>query len=425
MRERGQWRLSDLQRLLLALAVVTVVFLSAMSLGMGSFGLLLVALLLLVVAGLGVFLLGLWYQGRRQVQGGTAYVIMASPAPVGSIVGRCDLRLLIDLPDGGTKMVKLRDPAVSVTRWPRPGAVLPIEVDQRNPRLLRVRWDRVNPNQQHTTTADDLVAPFHTEFADDLDATPTGNPYVGPTGDDPYAGPTAPAQTPMIIEDYIPDELATMLVDDDVAEYRVPGDESPSPFVPTQAAEEPTVEAGLGAPVVEHFDEPDPDDRTMATEFGLPVRGIPQPRPSEPVIVERPADSVAEIGPARPGMGIMLVVSDLNRSVAFYHDTLGFELADSAPGGAVLAYGGGRLVLRPQADMSPVDRRVIHLHIEVPDVEVAYQELRAKGVDFVHKPRVLSRGDKLELWAARFRDPDGHGIALTQWRDRQEAPRQN
>jgi catechol 2,3-dioxygenase-like lactoylglutathione lyase family enzyme len=123
-------------------------------------------------------------------------------------------------------------------------------------------------------------------------------------------------------------------------------------------------------------------------------------------------------------MGIMLLVSDLTRSLDFYQDTLGFEIVDRTAGGAVLSYGGGRLLLRHQADMSPVDRRVVHLHIEVSDVDVAYQELLDKGIEFVHKPRVLSRGDRLELWAARFRDPDGHGIALTQWRDRQEAPHQ-
>jgi hypothetical protein len=31
---------------------------------------------------------------------------------------------------------------------------------------------------------------------------------------------------------------------------------------------------------------------------------------------------------------------------------------------------------------------------------------------------VVNRGAKLDLWAAAFRDPDGHGIALTQWRNR-------
>ena len=38
------------------------------------------------------------------------------------------------------------------------------------------------------------------------------------------------------------------------------------------------------------------------------------------------------------------------------------------------------------------------------------------GVQFVHAPRPVNRGDKLELWAATFYDPDGHNIAITQWR---------
>jgi len=57
----------------------------------------------------------------------------------------------------------------------------------------------------------------------------------------------------------------------------------------------------------------------------------------------------------------------------------------------------------------------VHLNLEVPDVQTAYEELRAKGVEFVHQPRVVSRGEDLELWAATLRDPDGHAIALTRW----------
>ena len=40
---------------------------------------------------------------------------------------------------------------------------------------------------------------------------------------------------------------------------------------------------------------------------------------------------------------------------------------------------------------------------------------------FTYAPRVVNRGSKLEVWAAAFRDPDGHGIALTQWRERADA----
>jgi hypothetical protein len=52
----------------------------------------------------------------------------------------------------------------------------------------------------------------------------------------------------------------------------------------------------------------------------------------------------------------------------------------------------------------------------VGDVEAVYAELKSKGVPFVHGPRPVNRGDKLELWAASFSDPDKHNIAITQWR---------
>jgi catechol 2,3-dioxygenase-like lactoylglutathione lyase family enzyme len=121
-------------------------------------------------------------------------------------------------------------------------------------------------------------------------------------------------------------------------------------------------------------------------------------------------------------MGIMLIVSNLNRSLDFYRDLVGATVVDHSPGAAVLAYGSGRILLRQVTDMSPVDRRVVHLHIQVPDVKSAYDSLVSRGVEFVHRPRVTSRGDRVELWAATFRDPDGHSIALTQWRDRDEVP---
>jgi catechol 2,3-dioxygenase-like lactoylglutathione lyase family enzyme len=72
-------------------------------------------------------------------------------------------------------------------------------------------------------------------------------------------------------------------------------------------------------------------------------------------------------------------------------------------------------VLRRVADMPPVDRRVVHLNLEVPDVYEAYDRLRAEGVEFVHRPRVVPQGEQLDLCSATFRDPDGHAIALTRW----------
>ena len=115
------------------------------------------------------------------------------------------------------------------------------------------------------------------------------------------------------------------------------------------------------------------------------------------------------------GVSVTLIVSDLQRSRRFYRDVLGLAELDSSPGSAVLASGEARVVLRRVADMPPVDRRVVHLNLEVPDVYEAYERLREQGVEFVHRPRVVPQGEQLELCSATFRDPDGHAIALTRW----------
>jgi catechol 2,3-dioxygenase-like lactoylglutathione lyase family enzyme len=118
------------------------------------------------------------------------------------------------------------------------------------------------------------------------------------------------------------------------------------------------------------------------------------------------------------GVGITVLVTDLQRSVAFYREMLGFHEIDGGDGNAILASGDTRLVLRVVPSAAPVNRRMVHLNLEVGDVQAAYEELRSKGIRFTYGPRPVNRAEKLELWAAAFRDPDGHGIALTQWRGR-------
>jgi catechol 2,3-dioxygenase-like lactoylglutathione lyase family enzyme len=141
----------------------------------------------------------------------------------------------------------------------------------------------------------------------------------------------------------------------------------------------------------------EPDDRTDEV-----ITAYPSARPG-------PAGAIH-------GVGITVLVTDLERSVAFYRDILGFFEIDSGPGSAVLASGDTRLVLRTVRDLSAEAGRLIYLNLEVGDVEAVYEELKAKGVTFVHAPRPVNRGDKLELWAASFSDPDRHNIAITQWR---------
>ncbi|MEV4352610.1 VOC family protein, partial [Actinoplanes sp. NPDC049596] len=138
---------------------------------------------------------------------------------------------------------------------------------------------------------------------------------------------------------------------------------------------------------------------------------------------EGAADVITAYPSARPGpagaihgVGITVLVTDLGRSIVFYRDTLGFYEIDHGEGSAVLASGDTRLVLRTVHGLSAEAGRLIYLNLEVGDVEAVYEELRAKGVEFVHAPRPVNRGDRLELWSASFHDPDDHNIAITQWR---------
>ena len=111
-------------------------------------------------------------------------------------------------------------------------------------------------------------------------------------------------------------------------------------------------------------------------------------------------------------------VSDLDRSLAFYRDAVGLTEVDSGAGNAVLASGSARILLRQVAEMQRVDRRVVHVNLPVEDVHAEYERLKAAGVDFVHRPRMVNQGEHLEQWAATFRDPDGHAITISRWEDR-------
>jgi catechol 2,3-dioxygenase-like lactoylglutathione lyase family enzyme len=126
----------------------------------------------------------------------------------------------------------------------------------------------------------------------------------------------------------------------------------------------------------------------------------------------------AHPGPAGAihGVGLTVLVTDLDRSATFYRDRLGFYEMDGGEGNLVLASGETRLVLRQVPEIGTVTRRLVHLNLEVTDIEAVYAELKAAGVRFTYPPRVVNSGARLDLWAAAFRDPDGHGVAITQWR---------
>jgi catechol 2,3-dioxygenase-like lactoylglutathione lyase family enzyme len=129
------------------------------------------------------------------------------------------------------------------------------------------------------------------------------------------------------------------------------------------------------------------------------------------------------------GTTTLLGVYDMPASVRFYRDLLGFEIVSHSPhrGGDAdrfhwcwLRLGGADVMLSGAYEFDeerpiPPDEARIAAHQDTtlyfgcPDVDTAYEELRAKGLE-VQKPTVAPYGMK-QMY---MHDPDGYGICF-QW----------
>ena len=115
----------------------------------------------------------------------------------------------------------------------------------------------------------------------------------------------------------------------------------------------------------------------------------------------------------------MVIVSDMDRSVEFYRDTLGIPLKFQSPdwtefqtGATTLALHGGG-VRRDQAPAGDPSKQAgtCSIGFNVEDVDKTYEELKAKGVNFVMPP-TQREGEGIKL--AVGIDPDGLPVSFAQ-----------
>jgi catechol 2,3-dioxygenase-like lactoylglutathione lyase family enzyme len=108
---------------------------------------------------------------------------------------------------------------------------------------------------------------------------------------------------------------------------------------------------------------------------------------------------------------IMLGVSDLDKSTAFYRDQLGFTLQQHIPYDFSFFDGGGMMLIlslphsKIHGGAKPGSMEVV---FGVADILTAYESLRARGIQFKNEPRAVSG----PMWAANFDDPDGHHLSI-------------
>jgi predicted enzyme related to lactoylglutathione lyase len=113
----------------------------------------------------------------------------------------------------------------------------------------------------------------------------------------------------------------------------------------------------------------------------------------------------------------LLDVSDINRSVAFYRDQLGFAIVadDAEPGGQMgwcrLVRSGASIMLQGPAEQSEVRSelrgRGVCFYFVCDDADAMYRELSSRGMQ-LEAPKIAYYGMK-QLYLA---DPDGYAICF-------------
>lgn len=113
---------------------------------------------------------------------------------------------------------------------------------------------------------------------------------------------------------------------------------------------------------------------------------------------------------------VIVYVSDMQRSVAFYRDVLGLPLRMTSPGWTEFNTGSTTIALHMTGDqkLPPSHGRPpagqAHLGFMVDDIQATYEALKAQDVFFSLPPQKQTSGVTLAV----LHDPDGLGITLQQ-----------
>jgi methylmalonyl-CoA/ethylmalonyl-CoA epimerase len=107
---------------------------------------------------------------------------------------------------------------------------------------------------------------------------------------------------------------------------------------------------------------------------------------------------------------IAMTVTDVNRAIAFYRDTLGVKLLFQVTNMGFFDCGGVRLMLSVPEKPGEIYASV--LYFKVGDIQSACRDLAARGVSFEREAHLIARMPDHDLWMAFFRDPDRNLLAL-------------
>ncbi len=108
---------------------------------------------------------------------------------------------------------------------------------------------------------------------------------------------------------------------------------------------------------------------------------------------------------------IAINIREVERSIAFYRDTLGLPLLFRTPDLGFFDCGGVRLMLSKPSEPE-FDHASSVLYFKVGDIRQTFDDLTGKGVKFRGKPHLIAKMPDHELWMAFFDDSEGNVMAL-------------
>lgn len=122
-------------------------------------------------------------------------------------------------------------------------------------------------------------------------------------------------------------------------------------------------------------------------------------------------DTVKDLSQATVGQ-ILIPVSDLEKAVRFYRDTLGVPFLFTAPPQmSFFQCGNVRLLVGVHTE-GEIAQRGSAIYFKVADIQGVHAELAERGVKFSVEPHIVHRAAAYDLWLAEFKDPDGNSLAL-------------
>ena len=113
---------------------------------------------------------------------------------------------------------------------------------------------------------------------------------------------------------------------------------------------------------------------------------------------------------------IHISVTDIDRAISYYRDTLGMQFLFQVPGQPMAFFQCGEVRLYLGVPESEEFRSKSVHYYRVNSIDDAHAELEGRGGKFRDLPHMVNSDGSTELWLAFFQDPDGNHLSLMEER---------